>query len=70
MDVRESVQDAYLSVRGVSTPLRVTVCVGVAEMQPDKVMSLDDLIERADRAAYKAKAAGRNCVVVCEGDRD
>ncbi len=65
--LRETVQDAYLSVRGVSTPLRVTVCVGVAEMLPDKVMSLDDLIERADRAAYQAKAAGRNSVVVYEG---
>jgi len=45
-------------------PLRITVSIGVAEAtDPD---TLDTLIERADAALYKAKAAGRNCVVVSE----
>src|SRR5450759_1559780 len=39
----------------------ITVSIGVAQLQPDE--SMTDLIERCDRALYKAKAAGRNRVV-------
>ena len=39
----------------------ITVSIGVAQLQPGE--SMTDLIERCDRALYKAKAAGRNRVV-------
>jgi diguanylate cyclase (GGDEF)-like protein len=40
--------------------LSLTVSLGVAELLPDE--DLEDLIARADRAMYQAKAAGRNAV--------
>jgi diguanylate cyclase (GGDEF)-like protein len=41
----------------------MTVSVGVATWDGE---SLSDLVDRADRALYAAKAAGRNRVVVDE----
>jgi diguanylate cyclase (GGDEF)-like protein len=40
--------------------IRVTVSIGLAEKTPDD--NLDTLVNRADRALYRAKDAGRNCV--------
>jgi diguanylate cyclase (GGDEF)-like protein len=41
--------------------LRVTVSIGLASLTPDST-GVQDLMTRADRALYAAKAAGRNCV--------
>ncbi|MBL8247815.1 MAG: diguanylate cyclase [Candidatus Competibacter sp.] len=43
-----------------SSPISVTVSVGVAEIAPDE--SGEDLIQRADQALYRAKREGRNRV--------
>ena len=43
-------------------PLRITISIGVAEAL--KLDTLDTLIARADAALYKAKHAGRNCVML------
>ncbi|MBI3762768.1 MAG: diguanylate cyclase [Chloroflexi bacterium] len=53
-------QQAFATDRG---PLSVTVSLGVASLD-DSCVSLDGLLERADRALYAAKQAGRNQVCV------
>ena len=45
------------------TDVKVTVTIGLASLTPD-VSGVQDLMARADRALYAAKAAGRNCVRV------
>jgi diguanylate cyclase len=45
---------------------RLSVSLGVAQLQPGE--PLVQLIDRADRALYKAKGAGRNAVIVIEFD--
>jgi diguanylate cyclase len=42
----------------------ISVSIGAAQLQVGE--SMTDLIERCDRALYKAKGAGRNCVMACE----
>lgn len=42
----------------------VTMSVGVAQFDPATMEGFDALLHRADQALYRAKAEGRNCVVV------
>lgn len=46
----------------------VTVSIGVACRQPQAGESVDMLVEAADRALYRAKATGRNRVIVASED--
>ncbi|WP_166268947.1 CHASE domain-containing protein [Marinobacter caseinilyticus] len=46
----------------------VTVSAGVCTLVPDTTLSPDELTQRADRALYQAKDAGRNRLVVAEGE--
>ena len=43
-------------------PVSMTISVGIAS-PADKEETLDTLLERADLALYRAKEAGRNCVM-------
>lgn len=45
--------------------LRVTLSMGITEYRPGDDM--DSMLARADEALYRAKSAGRNCVMVDEG---
>ena len=56
--VRHVFADSHRSLDG--QPLDATVSAGVASASP--IMTLEAVIEAADRAMYAAKAAGRNCV--------
>jgi diguanylate cyclase (GGDEF)-like protein len=46
----------------------VTVSIGVAALPVASVSNVEDLVRRADEALYKAKAAGRNQVVMWRPD--
>jgi GGDEF domain-containing protein len=50
-----------------SRDIRVTASFGVATFPEHDARSVDDLLQTADRALYRAKASGRNCVVVADG---
>jgi diguanylate cyclase (GGDEF)-like protein len=45
----------------ISSDLRVTMSAGLAQFRADEVPS--DALNRADKALYQAKDAGRNCVL-------
>ena len=56
---RRDMEEAILSCNGQS--FRVTVSIGIARFVPGE--SQESWIERADRAMYKAKQAGRNRIL-------
>jgi len=57
---RRNVEKAELSLDGATDP--VTVTVGAAQYQGTAILTPEQIIARADRALYRAKQAGRNCV--------
>ncbi len=63
--VREAVARHPIDLGIQGQRFYVTVSVGVAQLRASE--SASELIQRADRALYAAKAAGRNCVR-CEDD--
>ena len=62
-DLRRSI--AALGIEHPTSPVasHVTVSIGVSAVRPLAGGSSNALIDRADRALYKAKSKGRNCVV-------
>jgi diguanylate cyclase (GGDEF)-like protein len=65
MTVAEALRGAVaaLNLRHEEHPLGlVTVSMGVGAIAPGESVDCTELIDRADRALYRAKAAGRNRV--------
>ncbi len=62
-DICQAVRNRMLPHEG-NAPGIVTVSVGCATIIPQRAKSAQDLIESADQALYRAKARGRNRVVV------
>ena len=60
--VRQAVQERTVAVQGQQ--VRVTVSIGVAAHTAGK--SVEQLLDQADQALYRAKSDGRNCVVEAE----
>jgi diguanylate cyclase (GGDEF)-like protein len=56
--LHEAIAGETIEAHGGRRLPAVTVSIGVSEMRPDD--SSDALVERADAALYRAKAAGRN----------
>jgi two-component system chemotaxis family response regulator WspR len=60
-----------LAIENPQAPGRiVTMSVGVASVVPAKNETIENLIERADRALYRAKDQGRNRVVSAAPEQD
>ena len=57
--VRTAVAETPLGVDPSGAPMRATVSIGVAQYEGDR----RGFFDTADRALYRAKAAGKNCVV-------
>ena len=49
---------------GNSKPLHVTVSLGVAEYDPERIHSVSQMISEADKALYESKENGRNRVTL------
>ncbi len=60
--IREVMEQQPFTFNDVTYP--VTVSVGVAVTAPGEQLPAADIISHADKNLYKAKLAGRNCVVV------
>ncbi|RIL05567.1 MAG: hypothetical protein DCC71_09860 [Proteobacteria bacterium] len=60
--VRTAVAESRFAAPGTLEPMRVTVSIGVAEFAGDRKRFFD----AADRALYRAKGAGKNCVMAAE----
>jgi diguanylate cyclase (GGDEF)-like protein len=58
--IRSAVPRRPLSVR--NTEINVTVSIGVADLFADRISSPHELMSLADRALYRAKEQGRNCI--------
>ena len=54
-----------LELGDIAADLHVTISLGLAQLN-DPAEALEGLLDRADRALYQAKAAGRNRVVLAE----
>jgi diguanylate cyclase (GGDEF)-like protein len=57
--IRAAVQERIFMAEGTTAALRVTVSIGLAS-SPDDATNRQELVHRADLAAYRAKAAGGN----------
>jgi len=60
-EIRRALESAGLAKDGIA--LRPTISIGVASF-PEDGQKLLELVAAADRALYRAKAAGRNCVSI------
>lgn len=66
--LRELIQDT--PIYSNNEPVYITTSMGIAGMEVDKSISLDDLINRADEALYRAKQAGRNQIAVWHNNKN
>ena len=58
--IREAIHEK--GIRAYDTEIRVSVSIGVSSL-PDDAVKVEELLDKADWALYRAKRSGRNCVV-------
>ena len=57
--VRQTIGEQVIYFDGQS--FSITMSFGIVSMQPEESLDREALIDRADKALYKAKSGGRNC---------
>ena len=55
---------------GKSDPVKVTGSMGLYCNEHDRSISAEQMLHNADEALYKAKANGRNCVIISENEKE
>ncbi len=60
--IRDGIAHIDFEIPGLPEPIHKTISMGIAEF--NKTETAEQLIERADKALYKAKGGGRNQVIV------
>jgi diguanylate cyclase (GGDEF)-like protein len=58
--IRRTVAETLFEGTG-GAPIRLTISIGVATF-PDHARDREGLLDAADKAMYRAKSKGRNCV--------
>ncbi|MHA7774997.1 GGDEF domain-containing protein [Roseibium sp. M-1] len=66
-EIAERLRQAIADIQVSGVP-PVTISIGVTYREPGSELSLISLLDRADAALYRAKADGRNRVVICLPD--
>lgn len=64
--LREAVAALSFEVHGAARPFTVTMSFGVVTSVPGRPMPADAVFRAADLAMYRAKQAGRDCVVTAD----
>ena len=59
--IRDQVENSPIPAQD-GTLLRVTISIGGAHVSPWSTLDAKEVLEKADRELYRAKARGRNCV--------
>lgn len=68
--IRRSVEETPIQLDPGRPPASLTASVGVAAWEPpEKSITVDRLLERADQAMYRSKSAGKNSVSLWRSDR-
>ena len=65
--LRRAIGETEITFDSSDTIIRITISIGVASLSHHECCSTDDLMNRADKALYHAKNAGRNQVCVYRG---
>ena len=62
--VRQGIEGLAIAHDAKQPPGVITISAGVATLLPKESTSTDELLKEADKALYRAKGSGRNCVMV------
>ena len=65
---RQALANTAFTHPKLKKPAHMTISLGVAQAGPDTFANAGLLLERADKALYAAKAAGRNCTMLADGE--
>lgn len=66
-NIRRNIEALALTHEYSSVSPYITISLGITTIIPKQSASMEEFIDKADKALYKAKSNGRNTVFACEG---